>query len=540
MPTRAAYRVQRALECVPAVLLVVMIVAPLVLLAFSPPLAYLLLTGFMLYWAVRTLGLVGRQWYEAFRIRRYRSLDWSARLRGLTDPYARLEELARLARPSRSELEERDALIDWVKAGPDVPGPDDLYHLVVIPVANEDGEIIEQTLQSLLDTDFPDERLMVCLTFEGRSRVWTAPAIRRLVEPFAGRFGMLVTTQHPDGIPGEGRVKGANITWGARIARERLHERGIFDEHVVVSAFDCDTRPSRHYFAALTYTYLTDPHRDVNSYQPILMFHNNLWQASAVSRLVGYVASMWTLVDSTQPRKLRLFSSHALGMKALVHVDYWAVNVIPDDSRQYWRMYFATDGVARTRPLHTPVYLDAVQAEDFYSSMTEQYKQIRRWAYGVIDFPYVFTQSVTNTQIPGRSKYLQTFRQLAQFHQWALTPLLLMITNWVVGMILPYAQTPEFNLVDVAQAGVAFTPWITGLSLVAQILVALWMVPRPPEGRSRLAYLRLAIEWALLPVVVIVFFCLPAIDAQLRMAFGKYLGFRVTVKTRTAAASQIS
>ena len=129
-----------------------------------------------------------------------------------------------------------------------------------------------------------------------------------------------------------------------------------------MSAFDSDTRPSPHYFTVLSYTYLTNPDRDVDSYQPVLLFHNNAWEVPTASRLVGYVASMWTLVDSTRPERLRIFSSHALGMKALVGVNYWSTNVIPDDSRQYWRMYYGSDGRAKTVPLHLPVYLDAVHS----------------------------------------------------------------------------------------------------------------------------------------------------------------------------------
>ena len=97
----------------------------------------------------------------------------------------------------------------------------------------------------------------------------------------------------------------------------------------------------------LTYTYLTNPNRDIDSYQPVLLFHNNVWDVTTASRLVGYIASMWTLVDSTRPERLRIFSSHAMGMKALVGVNFWSRNVIPDDSRQFWRMFYGTEGRPR-------------------------------------------------------------------------------------------------------------------------------------------------------------------------------------------------
>lgn len=539
LTTRAAYNRQRVLECVPAFLLAAAILTPILLWAYSARVAYLVLCGYLVYWAIRSVDLACRQAIEFVRMRRYRTIDWDARLAGLADPYERLTALAALPRLNRGQIEERDALLTWVHAGADVPAPKDLYHLVVIPVANESTEIIEQTLDALLATGYATDRLMVAMSFECRSVEWDDALIGRLTSTYASRFGMFLTTQHPDGLPGEGRVKGANITWGARAARTELQARGIDDQHVVVSAFDCDTRPSRHYFQVLSWTYLTNPNRDVDSYQPILLFHNNVWEVPAPSRLVGYIASMWTMVDSTRPGRLRIFSSHAMGMQALVRVGFWATNVIPDDSRQYWRMYFATDGRAATRPLHTPVYLDAVHAKSYLHSLTEQYRQIRRWSYGVIDFPYIMGQNLANGRIPWGPKLVQTYRQLAVFHQWAITPVMLILARWLVGRIEPLVQTSRFTSIDVVGQIYALTPIVTVASMVVGLCVALALLPQRPAGRPAATYLKLASEWLLLPIVVPLFFCLPAIDAQLRLAGRRYLGFRVTVKNRSTQAHQV-
>ena len=247
-----------------------------------------------------------------------------------------------------------------------MPAPDEMRHLVVMPIANEDYSIIQESLDEILATDYRKDRVMLCLTFEERSKVWTPEKIARIEAEYGPKFAMVMTTRHPDGLPGEGRVKGANISWGAQLARQELHRRGLRDEQIIVSAFDADTRPSHNYFQVLTYSYLTNPGRDIDSYQPVLLFHNNVWDVTAASRLVGYIASMWTLVDSTRPERLRIFSSHAMGMTALVGVNFWSRNVIPDDSRQFWRMFYGTEGRAKTVPLHVSVYLDGVDANGFW------------------------------------------------------------------------------------------------------------------------------------------------------------------------------
>lgn len=550
MLTRSAYARQRVLECVPAVLLALALLVPVLLWAYSARIAYLVLCGYLIFWAIRSVDLAVRQTVEFFRMRTYRELDWDARLAGLSDPFTRLAEFAEVPRLSRMQIEERQALLTWTHAGGDVPAPQDVYQLIVVPVTNEAAEIIEQTLDAILATGYESRRLMVCLSFEARSQEWDVEQIARLEDLYADRFGMLLTTQHPDGLPGEGRVKGANITWAARVARTELLSRGIDDHQVLVSAFDCDTRPSHHYFRVLTWTHLTNPNRDVDSYQPILLFHNNVWEVPAPSRLVGYIASMWTMVDSTNPSRLRIFSSHAMGMQALVRVGFWATNVIPDDSRQYWRMYFATDGRAATRPLHVPVYLDAVHAKSYLHSLSEQYRQIRRWSYGVIDFPYIVGQNLANGRIPWGPKLLQTYRQLAVFHQWAITPVIVIVARWLVSRLEPYAlatgnpyQPIGFWLsdypTDLIGRVYAITPFVTIVSLVVGAVVALALLPKRPDGRPLAIYLKMALEWLLLPIVVPLFFCLPAIDAQVRLAARRYLGFRVTVKNRSAEAHQV-
>ncbi len=537
--TRPAYQTQRLLESLPALMLVLPVLIPVVLMESSPRIAFVAFSAYLSFWLCASLSLAVRQAWEYRTMKRYRELDWNARLRHLNDPYARMHELADRPRLGESESEELQALHVWTHSGADVPAPDEVHHLVVIPVYSEDRGIIEQSLDAILAAEYPADRLMICLTFEARSPIWTTAEIEDLSDHYAGRFGRFLTTQHPDGLPGEGRVKGANISWGAQEARDVLHAAGIRDHQVIVSAFDSDTRPSPHYFQVLTYTYLTNPNRDVDSYQPVLLFHNNAWEVTSASRLVGYVASMWTLVDSTRPQRLRIFSSHAMGMRALVGVNFWSTNVIPDDSRQYWRMYFGSNGRARTVPLHLPVYLDAVQSHSWWATMREQYRQIRRWSYGVIDFPYIMEQNLSNPRIPLRDKALQTFRQVSQFHLWATVPLLLMGLRMAVNHMTPTVTHSTAKLVELASGANAAAVVLTPLSLIISMVVALKLLPKRPSTKGRRTWAKMVVEFLGLPIIAPVFFCMPAIDAQIRLLFRRYLGFRVTVKLRSDMAHRI-
>lgn len=534
MDTRSAYLRQRTFECIPALLLVLTVPVPLLLWEFPVRVGYPILCGYVIYLAGLSVDMSFRQAAEFLRIRRIRRVDWRHRLSALHDPYQRLAELGRLPRLGRSEREERAGLLAWIRDGEPLD-PELLWQLVLIPVVNEGPEVLTPTLDAILTANYPSTRLAVCVSFEARSGNWTDEAIDRLLAPYRDRFGILLALRHPDGLPGEARVKGANITWAAKRARTALHAEGIDDEHIVVSVFDCDTRASSEYFPALAWAYLTDPGRDVNSYQPILLFHNNLWEVPAVSRLIGYMASMWNMADSTRTGRMRIFSSHAAGMRALVRVDFWAINVVPDDSRQHWRFFYGTDGRSATRPLHVPVHLDAVQGNGYLKTLVEQYLQIRRWNYGVIDFPYIMAQNLANARIPLPRRALQTYRQLSDFHRRAITPLLL----FLVSQIIKRLGTPMLLHASTAAAVAGWLQswtWAVGLvSLCVGMAVALALLPEPPRQRSALIYLKLCAEWVLLPIVLPVFFSLSAVEVQLRLVLRRYLGFRVTAKTRTLA-----
>jgi hypothetical protein len=77
--------------------------------------------------------------------------------------------------------------------------------------------------------------------------------------------------------------------------------------------------------------------------------------------------------------------------------------------------------------------------------------------------------------------------------------------------------------------------WLMRLAMVgilASALVNASLLP-PAPGKYRILKILMVIgQWILLPITLIVFGSLPAIDAQTRLMLGKYLGFWSTEKVR--------
>jgi hypothetical protein len=70
------------------------------------------------------------------------------------------------------------------------------------------------------------------------------------------------------------------------------------------------------------------------------------------------------------------------------------------------------------------------------------------------------------------------------------------------------------------------------VGVVISIYLSFQLLPEKPKAVGRFKYLVFILEWLVLPLGMIVFWTLPAFDAQTRLMLGKYMGFWPTEKVR--------
>ena len=90
----------------------------------------------------------------------------------------------------------------WRRQAPR-PKADDIYQLVIIPVAKEPREVVEPGIKSLAAGTFPPERIIVVLALEERAQEDIKKDAEELLEAYKEAFGDMMIVVHPDGIPGE-------------------------------------------------------------------------------------------------------------------------------------------------------------------------------------------------------------------------------------------------------------------------------------------------------------------------------------------------
>ena len=430
----------------------------------------------------------------------------------------------------------RNEKIDWMKHLIEEYGDKfgDVYHLIVIPMYHEPISVVKDSLNALLKTAYPKDRYIVVLACEERKKEHSEDIIKHITEEYGDKFFKLITTMHPGDIAGELAGKAANETWGAKIAKEEIDRQGIDYKNVIFTSLDVDTVVAPKYFSCLTYYYLSSDNPTRHSYQPIPLFINNLWDSPAISRVFSFSTTFWQLINQERDGKLLTFSSHSMSFSALVDVDFKQTNVVSDDSRIFWQCFLKYNGDYKVQPIYYPVSMDANSAETLKQTLVNIYKQQRRWAYGAGDIPYFMFNFLKNKKIP-MAKKISWSKEIIESHwSWACASILIFLLLWFPLLLGGDAFSSQM-MAHMLPKIVSMILTISMMGLMINAYYNILMIPKDsPKYRQGLKEkIYIMLQWIVTPVIMVFFTSLPAIDAQTRLMFGKYMGFWVTPKARS-------
>jgi len=519
---------------------------------YLPAVASIAIIVFDIYFILKIIFITYYSVEAHFKMREGKKTDWWGRCQNIVHPDVYAQDLKahiQLMKESLREISffsfgERRAVKKKIRQDVEflreveklIPIKEEIWdwrsivHVVFLPTANEPAEIIEPALQSLMDANFPKSQMIVVLGTEERENPETRLAkVAYLQKKFQGVFRDFIVTTHVV-AEGEMKCKASNATYAAKYLMTYLDERNIDFKKVIFSNFDCDSVAHPEYFAALTYAYITTPMRLQRAYQPIPVYHNTLWDTNAVVRMIVTGSSFWHLYQSTR-REMVTFSSHSEPFDTLVKVGFWSVNIISEDSNIYWKCLSMYDGNYEVHPIHLPISLDAVLAETYWKTIVNQYKQNRRWAYGIENFPVTMRAIWPNKKIALGTKLRVSFEMLEGHYTWATTAFVLAFLGW-----LPLALGGEiFRTSVLAHNLPMITQYLMQISLMGMFVsipLSMLSLPPKPEKYHWTRYFNMLFQYLLFPVIAI-FSAFPAIDSQTRIMTKNYFGdFWVTEKIR--------
>ena len=496
----------RFFEMIPAILSLGTLFGVLIFSWLLPSWVAIFIICFCFYYLFRIFYFSLHQIIGYFRVKSHMRRDW-------------LKELKKIKNTSI------DSVQNWKE----------IYHIIIFPTYKESKEIIEESIEALVKSDYPKEKMIVVLAVEQRAGQVFEKQAKAVSDKYSGKFYKFLVAVHPDDIAGEIGGKGSNTAFAGKEVKEKIIDKlKIPYENILISTFDIDTKVFPQYFACLTWYYLTEKNPLQASYQPVPVYNNNIWTANLFSRVVSTSNTFWQMIQQERSEKLTTYSSHSTPAKVFFDVGY-PTNVVQDDSRIFWKAYLYHDGNYRVVPIYYLASMDAVMAKNFWRTALNQYKQQKRWAWGCAEIPYMMFGFLNNKKISLRAKISHLYTIIDGFWSWATAALLLFLLGWLPILL----GGKNFNFTVLSFNLPILTGQIMTISMVGMFVSAiLSTMLLPPVPKNMKWYLRwfkkstVFLQWVFLPVTLILFGSIPALDAQIRLMLGRYMGFWVTEKIR--------
>jgi len=485
--------IQRALEIVPGVVTWSFITSPIWAGLFFPKAMAYLVVFFALYWFLQSARIA----------------------RGIFVSYRQMK---------------KDSARDWLSDCQKLPDFKKIQHLIIIPNYKEPLHILRRTLDNLTQQTFPKERMRIVLAMEEREGGEGRERAEVLLSEFEGKFGNLWATFHPD-ITGEVKGKSSNMAWAGRRAKEKLvDELGHNLDYIYVTSNDADAKLHPRYLSCITYKILSLPQnvRHLRFFQSPIVFYNNLWRVILPVRIRSATSSVIETGRMASPQDLHPYSTYTTSLKMVHEAGYWGTTVIPEDYHLFYKCFFHNKGEVDVLPIFLPTSADAAESTTFWKSLKNHYEQVRRWAYGASDDPYVFKEFLKRAEIPLTTRLYRLF-VLTDFHFLWAAKSFIPFGSFVAFLINPtFSQTVlAHNLPRIASM-LFKSCFIFTITLVAADIL---MRPTHPKNYSKKKLLAISLfDWFLSPTIGLLFSVIPAIDAHTRLMLGKYLEYKVTEK----------
>ncbi|HUD44249.1 MAG TPA: glycosyltransferase family 2 protein [Patescibacteria group bacterium] len=415
---------------------------------------------------------------------------------------------------------------NWAEKAMKLEHADEVTHVIVIPNYKENLSKLRFTLNALTTQTFPLKQLFVVLAMEERETNGREKA-NELINEFKTKFGGIFASYHPD-VPGEVKGKSSNEAYGGRVAYQRLYANSKYDiNYATVSSVDADAIFDKQFFAYLTHSFLTNPHRYRRFWQSANVYFNNLWKVPTPTRIISFFGSMYRIALLVQRDRLIVNATYTLSFKLLKEIDYWDVDVIPEDYRIFFKAFFKNRGNIWAEPIFLKTSMDGAQSSTYFKSLQNRYQQERRWAWGVSDDPLFIKWWLTVPNVPFYRKTSLLFDVLLDHMLWPV--------NWfiitIAANIMPFLN-PVYSRTSLGYTLPKIAASILTVCLLAIIALIVINYRDNPEVKKLPWYRKVLfpLEFIVMPVTGFIFSALPALISHTQLMFGKRLEYKVTEK----------
>ncbi len=518
----------RFFEILPGILSYSIVILLFVLSYLSPMAGAIYLLAIIALTLVKAVAVSIRtvQGYKV--VQKAGKVDWAARLEQLNAPHDNFERLHGEQR-EEYDFEQHVENLRILSVEREYPDPKKIYNAVIMVAYNEGLETLVPSVEAVRDTSFDSKKIIFVLGYEERGGEEMERNAQELKKIFKGVFYDFILVKHPDGLKNEIMGKGPNLVCAAEELVNYINKKKIKPENVIVTSLDSDNRMSREYLSYVTYEYIVHADRKNLSYQPVSLFMNNIWDASAPMRIIAISNSFFNIINTMRPHALRNFASHSQPLDALIEMNFWSKRTIVEDGHQFWRSLMHFKGKYEVVSIKVPIYQDAVVEETFWRTAKAQFVQLRRWDYGASDVAYVGVRLFSKKrELPFFPLFAKFLRLLDGHVTLAAMSPIVAFGGWVPKIMhMGSKQLLTYNLPGM----VGMIQFFASAGLFVMILLSLKMLPKRPKKYKKGKEFLMVLQWLLMPLVAIVYQSAAAFYAQTRLLTGKYMEkFDVTRK----------
>ena len=485
-------RIQRLLEILPGLMSWNFILLPYWGIFVFPKLIAYMILGFNIYWLIQSIQIAISSIISHTRIQAAKIYDWMGDVRGFPD---------------------------WKK----------VRHVVIIPTYKEPLHILERTFDSLASQAMPTDQIIPVLAMEKNEPETDRLAkIKVLEKKYKAKFCKFFVTVH-ELQPGEAVGKSSNEKYAAIWIKENYIDKNKLNiDYFTATSCDADHKFHPNHFACLTYKFLDDPNRYKRFWQASVMFYNNIWEIPAITRVLNTLMSIYNL--SQLPRRDRLINAqnYSLSFRLLHSVGYWDADKIPEDWGIFFKSFYKSGGGVEVEPIYLPLWADAAQSTSFWKTLINQYHQIKRWAWGVSDDPWIIKSYFLTREIPFWDKTMRLIQAVWSHFLWPV--------NWftiTIGLSIPSLLNPAFARTALGYTVPKLSSFILTISLtflLVTLVIDNIQKPKKPKHFSTFRLILTPFEFILMPVVGFFLSAIPGLDAHTRLMLGKYMEYKVTEK----------
>ena len=402
-----------------------------------------------------------------------------------------------------------------------------LKHFIIIPNYREPIHKLDETIQELINSDYPNKNnLYLILAFEKREQEASKKS-QYISNKYLSHFKKIISCYHPL-KHGEEPGKASNQTYAAKIVDDYVMDNSFDRKNVLITICDADSKLPKNYFSYLSYEYLRDKDRLFHFYWAPVLLYNNFWQLPFLVRIQATLSSIIRLAFLSQKENLIQVSSYSTNLWMLKQINFWDINIIPEDWHIFFQAFFAFGEKVKTIPLFTIVNGDAVYSGGTMKTFVNRYEQERRWAWGVTDVGYVLKRFFQTPHINFWQKLKKIIFIIETHLFWPVSFFILTISASIPPLINPSFKKTVLGLLLPKLSALILTLSSVMLILYIYLDIKLRQKVNMKTGIANLPLL--IIQWYFLPVVSFFFSSLPALDAHTRILLGKKLKYKVTEK----------